>query len=244
MNKLVTCETCPALILDSLLKVIQTTKGPMKVCKKCFQEHESGTVKNELITNQIPEVFPEQRKKDEAPEVNAFLQSISYVSNPQEVPHPKEPSKKFTQSELFAEYLRDEQLKISDLFKDGHEPFIAYAQLEARIQLLESIVFEAKVRASEATKVKRELDAKSGKNRWDKERRGENKANLVDPRDGHMDSRKGKDKRSILTKVETVVKGMMDIGTEDEEIITMLSSSGKFKGIEIRNAIEKFKVSS
>lgn len=232
-NKLVECETCSNVVMEQNLVSLQTSKGIMKVCKKCATEHSSAKVEPTKV----------EETKTEAPETTAYLQQIAKVSDPEAVPHPDKPKEKFTQSQLFAEYLNDEQLKIEDIFKD-REPLLAYAMLEDRIKLMESIVFEAKTRGSELLKKQRELDAKSGKNRWDKERRGENKSNLIDPRDSHYDSRKTKDKRVILTKIEGNVKAMMDMGNTDEEIINMMTATGKFKGIEIREAIEKFKVNN
>lgn len=238
-NKLVTCETCPSMILEALIQTVQTPKGPMKVCKKCALEYKTAIESKIEVVESSPVTEPK--------EVTAYLQQVSHVSNPESVPHPNKPTEKYTQSQLFAEYLQGIQVKIADLFDEtqpGWNAGIAYSKLEAMIQLRESIVFQAKTEASELTKKQRELDAKSGKNRWDKERRGEDKSNLVDPRDKHYDSRKGKDKRSILTKVEGIVKAMLDQGDTENDIIDMLTSTNKFKGIEIREAIEKFKVGS
>lgn len=245
MAQLVTCDTCPAFLMDSKLRTITTSKGPMRVCKDCFDKNKAIETESKQepssTSNQIPEEFPKARQ--ESPEVNSYLQAISPISNPQSVPHPDKPTEKFTLSDLFAEFLRDEQVRIANIFdksKPGYNDGVAYKELEDRIERIESVVFEGKTRASELHKKLRELDAASGKNRWDKERRGEQKNNLSDPRSSPLLSAAQKQKKKDLSKVETIVKGMLDIGNTAEEIIDMLSSSGKFKGAEIREAVQKF----
>lgn len=269
MSKLVNCETCDKLVVDTSLNIIHTSnKGDMKVCKNCFTSHNEA-IKTQILNqdppistdNQLPApkvavtsslggtvvIEPVIEKPKTDPSVTSYLQTYGRVSNPESVTDtslPEPNGKRLTQEQLFAEYLRDEQVKIAQIFDDsvpGYNAGEAYKKLEARIELMQSIVFQSKVRASELTKKQRELDSLSGKNRWDKERRGENKSNNSDPRTNPLLSKAQKEKKADLSKVEKQVKGMMDIGTEDEDILSMLTATGKFKGSEIREAIEKFK---
>lgn len=277
MSKLLNCDTCEKLVVDTSMKTIHTpNKGDMKVCKSCYDNH-NEVIKAEMLKqdppistdNQLPSVSvtiqspsggqvsiePVKTTPKTDPAVQAYISTYGQVPNPESVPRtlvavssdisePVEKGKRLTQEQLFAEYLRDEQVKISEIFDSSKEGFNlgkAYKKLEDRIELMQSIVFQSKVRASELTKKQRELDALSGKNRWDKERRGENKSNNSDPRTNPLMSKAQKDKKAELSKVEKQVKGMMDIGTEPDDIITMMTATGKFKGIEVREAIEKFR---
>ena len=237
-DNLLECEACPTKA--KVLNTITTPNGKMQVCSNCAAQSFSGIKIQPKTTNQIPEVFPSSRTKEEHPAVKDYLQSISKVSNPEEVPIPSDPKKKLTQSELFAHYLTDETVKIESLFNGSLDLSVAYAKLEERIALYESIAFEAKVRASENLKKKREIDAATGKNRWDKERRGEDKTNLSDPRNNPLLSKAQKQHKQELSKLEKIIKGFIDTGMTDEEILDMCPAS-KFKGSEVREAITKFR---
>jgi len=245
-NTILTCDTCPAMVLDSLMKTIQTSKGQMRVCKKCFADYESSfaiAAQGQSEINQIPEVLPISRKSEE-------IQSIQKqeeiplghrMSAKKDVIDPEEPKgKRIDLAELYKRAQNKTQLIIAklDFENNAHE---AYKELEFHIDLVESISYETKSVAAGLLAKKRELDAKSGKNRWDKERRGEDKTNLSDPRNSPLLSKAQKSHKQSLTKIEQSVKGMIDIGDSDDDILTMLTSTGKFKGSEIRDAIQKFR---
>lgn len=147
--------------------------------------------------------------------------------------------KPLTQEQLFAQASRDEQLKIASLPWDTN-PSEAMEKLIARFRQLENISLEAKIRATEAAKKMRQVEASSGKNRWDKERRGEVKGNLSDPRNSPLLSAAQKKHKSDLNKVEKLVQGFIDLGYDDSEIMDAIPE-GKFKGHEVRAAITKLR---
>lgn len=161
------------------------------------------------------------------------------VEQTEEKPKPK----KMTMEELYAQASKDEQLKVVDLPWDT-DPSLAKAMMVERYELLENISFESKARATVIAKKLRELEASSGKNRWDKGRGKENPLNSSDPATNKY-VKSAKDKHKIeLTKVEKQVSAMLQMGDEENDIINMLTKTGKFKGIEVREAIEKMKKGS
>lgn len=236
-NKMVECESCPTQVIEGKLNQVNTPHGKMLVCNACVGKHFSGialTPKNTMQEKLEAKLDP---KPVIAPTPEA-LQEISPVSNPSEVIEVKT-KKKMTLEDLYLMHLQDETQVVEDLFK-SNPPDLAYKLLEEGIQEYESISFEAKVRAAVRYNKKRGLDAASGKNRWDKERRGENKTNNSDPRNSSILKAEAK-KKDTLTKVETVVQNFIQLGNSDEEILNMLSGSNKFKGSDVREAIQKFR---
>jgi len=158
---------------------------------------------------------------------------LDIASNP-----PPEVTPKLTLEELYAQSTKDEQLKLSQLDLDTSD---GQAKLIARIQQLESIAYEAKARSVIAHKARRKYEAEHGVGQWNKERGPENRLNSSDPKTNSF-VKKVKEKHKIeLTKVEKSVQGFLDLEYADVDIIEMLTAGGKFKGIEIREAIEKLK---
>lgn len=146
---------------------------------------------------------------------------------------------KYTQEQLFIEASRDEQLKIAELPWDS-DPQLAMQKLVARFKQLENISLEAKVRATEAAKKMRQVENASGKNRWDKERRGENSSNNSNPLTNSLLSAAQKQHKKDLSKVEKLVSGMIELGYTDNDILDGIPES-KFKGSEVRAAIQKIR---
>jgi len=126
--------------------------------------------------------------------------------NPQAMPDPRDPSKTLTQSELYKRATEETQFKINslDYTQEG-----AREKLEEWQALIESMVFEGKAIGTRITAKLRELDEKSGKNRWDKETRGINKSN-----GSTVAETLNKVKKTPLTPLEKQVQGWID--TEDE----------------------------
>ena len=262
------CEACPKEAKE--LKSMEVRGKKLLLCSECYGKEQMNFLMGLVPKANFPEekelpptmrtnaIKKEQDRKEEAeeitkqketPEVNNYLQTIFPVSHPNsvsttEVSKPEEVAeakskKKLTQSELFAQSIQDEQFKIDSLpWKE--DPGKAYQMLEERIDLLESIAFEARARAAENTKRRRIEDAKSGKNRWDKKTGGLNPANSSDPRKNPlMKAAKDKHKKS-LTKLETLINSYMEMDYSDSEIMESIPE-GKFKGSEVREAIQKLR---
>lgn len=158
---------------------------------------------------------------------------LDLASNPPETVIPA-----LTLEELYTQATKDEQLKLSSLDLDTSD---GQAKLIARIQQLESIAYEMKARSVIAHKARRKYETEHGIGQWNKERGPENRLNSSDPKSNKFIKTVKERHKVELTKVEKSVQGFLDLEYSDTDIIEMLTAGGKFKGIEIREAIEKLK---
>lgn len=210
-KELVECEACPNKVEASQLKKF----GSILMCASCYTK-ETAFLELAKQNNPIPATLP----------------------NPMETANAAMKARNLTQSELFEQASKDEQLKIASLDLNTAE---GQQILSERIQLLEAIAYETKARAVIAYKAKREIEAKSGKTRWDKTRGTENASNNSDPRNSPLLKNAQQIKKVELSKLEKIVAGRISLGDNDDEIIDMLTMGNKFKGIEVREAITKLR---
>jgi hypothetical protein len=230
------CEACPKETKELKLITLKNQRK-MNLCPSCYQSAQISQLTGKEFPISEKELVKELDKKEEkvveSAEVTHYLQnSISRVSNPDEVPTPDNPKRKITQAQLFAEISNDENFRIEklDFTKDG------YKLLEDRIALIEAIAFEAKTRAAVLHSKKRKIDAASGKNRWDDHRGKENKSNSSDPRNSPILKTAKEKHKKELSKIDKVVSGFIELGYTDDEIMDAIPE-GKFKGHEIRESI-------
>lgn len=134
-----------------------------------------------------------------------------------------------TERDLFVNVRMDERF----LIKDIEDIKI----LEDRIEQYQKIVIEAKGRATEVANKIREIEGKSGKNRWDKASGPKVKAHLANPDGLGALTEETKRHQKQLTKCEKAIAGFVSLGETDEDIIVMFNS--KFKLAEIKAAILK-----
>lgn len=261
MTTLVTCDSCPNEVDESKIAKSTSNGRLLKLCPTCYIKELSIVRKPEpkIITIPCPACKKDvdsNKTKDlaglrlclDCHERESIL--INHVDKSEPVTSKNTMVDPVTevvlsQSELFKQAIADEQLKIDSLDLNTPE---GQQKLFNRIAQIESIAFEAKARATILHKNKRELEAKSGKTRWDKERGKENASNNSDPKTNKFMKTAVEKHKQELSKVEKAVKGFLDIGDDDmtaEEldkyIIDMLTTGGKFKGIEVREAIEKMR---
>lgn len=146
--------------------------------------------------------------------------------------------KKLTQQDLFRQYLEDENLFIDTLDWTPENWRESESKLSQRIEAMEKIQFEAKTRATALYKKIREQKSKHGVGIWDKTPL--NPDNLINSSKDAWEEKKKRHQKT-LNKVETAVKNFITLGYTDDEIMEALPDGPKFKGVEVREAIEKMR---
>lgn len=135
--------------------------------------------------------------------------------------------KALSEKDLFVQVRTDERFKIKDSTLE---------QVNERIAKMERIFIEAKGRMVELFNKKRELDDKSGVNRWDEKSGKKVKSHLANPEGFGALLEETKRHKKAFTKCEKAVKGMVELDESDEDIIKMFN--GKFKLEEIKIALQ------